>query len=270
MNLVLFDMDGTLTEPRKKIKFSMISAIKELSKHTKVGIVTGSGYDYLIHQCSDMWSSIGGVNPENLYLMPCNGTQLYKWRYTKWTKEFSKNIRDEIGSKNVDNIISELIRLQSDYMVQNPPHSFTGHFVSYRDSLINWSPVGRNANSDQRNDFIIYDLNGMIRANLNSKLQKAIESLSIKSNISSALGGSTSIDIYPKGWDKTFCLGHFKDTEFWFVGDKCWGDGNDRLIYEEILKTGKAYETTSPEETIKIIKAITKRIKESNNEIRKT
>ena len=28
------------------------------------------------------------------------------------------------------------------------------------------------------------------------------------------LGGETSFDIYPKGWDKTYCLKNFKNSDF--------------------------------------------------------
>ena len=47
-NVVLFDMDGTLTEPRKKFDPEILSSsLQELSKHADIGIVTGSDYDYL-------------------------------------------------------------------------------------------------------------------------------------------------------------------------------------------------------------------------------
>ena len=46
-NIVLFDMDGTLTPARKKISKRMVNAIIDLLMYTEVGIVTGSGLDYL-------------------------------------------------------------------------------------------------------------------------------------------------------------------------------------------------------------------------------
>ena len=49
-NIVLFDMDGTLTEPRKVIKNDIVPALRELCKVTEIGIVTGSDYDYVRQQ----------------------------------------------------------------------------------------------------------------------------------------------------------------------------------------------------------------------------
>ena len=254
-------MDGTLTPPRQKISNTTIRSLCNLSNHAKIGIVTGSGFDYLIQQCKDMWYDIGSVNPEKIFLMPCNGTQLYSWENRKWIKKLSKNLRDHLGSQSVDDLISELVHLQSDYMLQNPPHEFTGHFVSYRESLLNWCPVGRNATQNQRSRFIDYDNQTNIRRNLSEKLKESLFGLQMTNKVDIVLGGSTSIDIYPKGWDKTFCLDHFSDHTCWFVGDKCTGEGNDRLIYEKLLSFNRAYQTTGPENTLKIIEFILESIK---------
>jgi phosphomannomutase len=81
-----------------------------------------------------------------------------------------------------------------------------------------------------------------------------IEKCNIQATV--ALGGSTSFDIYPSGWDKTYALRHFPEVECWFVGDKCTGDGNDRAIYEALLPQNRAFITTSPEETIAIVSKI--------------
>jgi len=51
MKTVLFDMDGTLTKPRKVISSQMCSQLIELSQKAKVVIVTGSGIDYIEEQC---------------------------------------------------------------------------------------------------------------------------------------------------------------------------------------------------------------------------
>ena len=69
------------------------------------------------------------------------------------------------------------------------------------------------------------------------------------------LGGNTSFDIYPVGWDKTYALNHFDKSkwEFWFVGDRCGIEGNDYEIFELLKDSGRSFETGGPEETIEII-----------------
>ena len=48
---VLFDMDGTLTPARGEMKLPIARKIAELTAYEKVGIVTGSGLDYVYEQC---------------------------------------------------------------------------------------------------------------------------------------------------------------------------------------------------------------------------
>jgi len=43
-----------------------------------------------------------------------------------------------------------------------------------------------------------------------------------------AIGGQISFDVYPQGWDKTYCLRYLKDYEqIYFFGDKTCPGGND-------------------------------------------
>ena len=46
-NLVLFDMDGTLTPPRSHLDYNLVDTLRELVKFAEIGIVTGSDMDYL-------------------------------------------------------------------------------------------------------------------------------------------------------------------------------------------------------------------------------
>ena len=80
--------------------------------------------------------------------------------------------------------------------------------------------------------------------------------------IEMSLGGSTSIDIYPLGWNKTYAIRHLDVSKCFFVGDKCFGSGNDRQIYERIKSEGLgAYSVINPQETSLIIKQIQKSLK---------
>ena len=74
---------------------------------------------------------------------------------------------------------------------------------------------------------------------------------------SAALGGSTSIDIYPKGWDKTYVVNHLdRYQNIYFVGDKCDPGGNDFELYEFLKgdEACKSFKTSDPFETEKIIR----------------
>ena len=75
------------------------------------------------------------------------------------------------------------------------------------------------------------------------------------------LGGHTSIDIYPKGRDKTYALRHLGCYDkIYFVGDKCDGLGNDKNIYDALQADNRSFMTTGPKETINIIRNLIPRI----------
>ena len=53
-HLCLFDMDGTLTPVREKISQPMIESLRALEKVSDIGIVTGSGMNYVREQCEEL------------------------------------------------------------------------------------------------------------------------------------------------------------------------------------------------------------------------
>ena len=95
--IVLFDMDGTLTPPRKELDRDLIPALRELAKISEIGIVTGSDHNYVLQQM--------GLLMENseirykLHILPCNGTKYYPPPQDASHKHeliFEKNMREEL------------------------------------------------------------------------------------------------------------------------------------------------------------------------------
>jgi len=112
------------------------------------------------------------------------------------------------------------------------------------------------ADSEQRARFVELDRSKELRIKLKNELEGIIKDQKIPVTI--ALGGSTSFDIYPHGWDKTFVLRHLSQYDkIYFIGDRCQEGGNDKALYDALSAIpGRAFETDSPEQTIEIIKNI--------------
>ena len=87
---------------------------------------------------------------------------------------------------------------------------------------------------------------------LRGQYLKRLISLIRDDSIVCKLGGDTSFDIYPKGWDKTYCLKFFEGYNKFFVGDRCYENGNDYEIFQKL--NSNSWSTTKPSETIQIIK----------------
>ena len=97
-DIVLFDMDGTLTEARKPFAPFLSSPLWSLGQIADIGIVTGSDLNYVKEQLHDLI--------ENhslrycLHILPCNGTKWLKppeFPSTFHTLEHEVNMEERIG-----------------------------------------------------------------------------------------------------------------------------------------------------------------------------
>ena len=259
MKTVLVDMDGTLTEPRKKIDMNMCAALAKLQRaNIKIGIVTGSDMEYIREQCDLFWD-MSPVNPEKITYYPCNGTKLCRYSYTGSGHQvvYQKNMKDKLGIQNFNAIIYMLFNIQHglQYTQWGKELPLAGKFVDCRGSMINYCPIGRSANSKERDEWIKLDKEYDIR----KIMLKGILSSPIFDNVVIKLGGDTSFDIFPHGWDKSYIMRNFtNEDEIYFVGDKCEENGNDKELYDVILSQSKdrAFKTTGPLETINIIEEL--------------
>jgi len=260
-HIVLFDMDGTLTLPREECDKRLLQPLRELSLHAEIGIVTGSDIDYVKQQMKILirFSELR----YKTHLLPCNGTKHYQppnASRDEYILVHEKNMEKHLGEDCFRQLMMILSSAQENICYNRIP--LTGHFISYRGSMVNWCPVGRNANLEQRKEFVKLDKSVFpsLRKRELSKLDYKIN-LRCKNRVTVKLGGETSFDIYPEGWDKTYALNHFPEHTCWFVGDSCGDGGNDKEIYDLLIKERRAFNTTNTEKTNIIIKKIIESIK---------
>ena len=192
--------------------------------------------------------------------MPCNGTKYFeppKFANDDYKLVHEVSMEKHLGSANYRELIHELILSQVHISSYGIP--LTGHFINCRGSMVNWCPIGRNANTNERALFKSMDKEEQIRKRVIDELNAMLKQKKLLSKIKIKFGGDTSFDIYPKGWDKTYGLRHFNNWDIWFVGDRCQASGNDFEIYDACLP--QAYKTKSPENTVEIIENIIKEIR---------
>jgi len=75
----------------------------------------------------------------------------------------------------------------------------------------------------------------------------------VANKLKCSVGGEISFDVFPLGWDKTYCL-RFVEKQFeeiHFFGDKTSQGGNDYEIFNDKRVIG--HTVTSPEDTAKLI-----------------
>lgn len=84
--------------------------------------------------------------------------------------------------------------------------------------MLNVAPIGRSCSQSERDEFVKFEKNNPVRQLFVEALQEKFSSYGLTFSI----GGQISIDIFPNGWDKTFCLQHLQPyyKNIHFFGDK--------------------------------------------------
>ena len=254
--LFLFDMDGTLTPARKKMESSMLTHLAMLQKDGwDIGIISGSDMDYIEQQCDRLFD-LSPVDCKSIHFLPCNGTKYFK----SFKKVWEYDMRSKLGIEFMTSLFKTLLIYQGNIVAMYPNNlPLTGNFFQMRGSVLNWCPIGRNAMKEDREKFIKLDNKSFIREWF---IQDFEQKYSAK-EITIKLGGETSFDIYPKGWNKTFPIDKdpfLKYQKIYFAGDRCLKSGNDEELYN-LLKEKKgcdAFQVNNPDETITLIKKLIK------------
>lgn len=121
-----------------------------------------------------------------------------------------------------------------------------GTFIEFRKGMLNISPIGRNCSRPERDAFEEYDKQMGVRVEMVEAMKKEFADL----DLTFSIGGQISFDVFPRGWDKTFCLNFINKDEFdevHFFGDKTYKGGNDFEIFECERTIG--HTVTSPDDT---------------------
>jgi len=232
----LFDVDGTLSPSRQTASAEMKACLARLRSRCLVGVVSGSDLSKIKEQLGpDLLTEFDFVFTENGLVAHQDGAHLE-----------SRSIADELG----DEKLQDLINFALLYMSKLKLPVKRGTFVEFRTGLINFCPVGRSCSQTERDAFAAFDAANGIRTKFVEALKKEFP----RENLTFAIGGQISIDVFPKGWDKRYCLKFLPSDQFeaiHFFGDKTGPGGNDHEIFEDDRTIGHA--VTGPDHTLKTI-----------------
>lgn len=246
--LVLFDVDGTLTKSRNAITVEMDQFISELQKKVTVGLVGGSDLRKIAEQMSpntgdDDEKRIKDLIQKYPYVFPENGLIAYENGQL-------------IGKHSLLSMISEtnlqrFINFCLAYLSKIDLPVKRGNFIEFRTGMINVSPIGRSCTQAERDQFFAYDTEHQIRVQMVEAMKSEFDKTDL--NLSYAIGGQISIDCFPNGWDKTFCLKYVehKFDQIYFFGDRTFPGGNDHEIFADARTIG--HSVTDPDNTRQLL-----------------
>lgn len=228
----LFDVDGTLTEPRLEATPELIEFLRTLRSKMYIGMVGGSD---LKKQKEQLGS---GVLDMFDYTFSENGLVAYKG----WDLIAEASLTGFLGEDRLKKLINFILRYIADLDIPLK----RGTFIEFRKGMLNVSPIGRNCSQEERCAFEKFDETASVRKTMVAKLREQFPEYGLTYSI----GGQISFDVFPAGWDKTYALQfvqeEFKDIHFF--GDKTYEGGNDYEIFESKRTIG--HSVTSPQETM--------------------
>ncbi|XP_050538308.1 uncharacterized protein LOC126903845 [Daktulosphaira vitifoliae] len=233
--ICLFDVDGTITDPRQPINPSVRSyLLNDLKKVSSVGLVSGSDISKINEQIGglEFISQFDYVFAENGLVAFKNGVEFKK-----------KNIINYLGEEKLQSFINFVLG----YLSKIELPFKRGNFVEFRTGMINISPVGRSCSNTERVEFEKYDKVHNIRKKFIETLNNELPDI----GLIYAIGGQISFDCFPVGWDKRFCLRYLEEEfngKIHFFGDKTYVGGNDHDIFIDPRVIG--HSVTDPKDTI--------------------
>ena len=241
--LFLFDIDGTLCEPKLEVKENMVQQLKNLSemKDIELACVTCNNMENAKRELKDSFPYFSDYYTENGVVS-----------YDKDQKIVQQgSMKELLGKEKYDT----LIKYFYDYIETIDVPFKVGNYLDERSAVINVSAVGNPVTLEQREQMRVWES----EKHPIEKFRKACEEKFGKEyGLRFTKGGIKSFDVFPAGWDKTYCLKFIKEKGFdniIFFGDNTYPGGADYdLAINENITRGISVK--GPEDTIKKINEI--------------
>ncbi len=239
--VIVFDLDGTLTESKTIIDADMANLVTELMKHRTMAIIGGGTFERFKTQF--VAGLPGGDVSERLFLLPLNGGEMYYFKDKDWHQVYSLALLEEEKER-----IREALKGASLEIGYTPPAYLYGEQLEDRIGQMTWSALGQDAPLDEKLKWS--HEHEADRQELARRVREKLPDMDIMT------AGITSIDITRKGIDKKYGLEQlmkFLDIspeDVIFVGDAFQTDGNDKPA----LGAGvDCFKVSSPADTRQLI-----------------
>lgn len=241
VELVIFDLDGTLTVSRSPMDREMSGLLAQLLAQKKVAIISGGSFAQFKEQFLASLAAPNNLLP-NLFLFPTSGASFYRYEHG-WVNVYKEQLSPDQRAR----IVAAFPKAIKDSGIAMPATLY-GTQIEDRDSQVTFSALGQNAPIEQKT---AWDPDQKKRLVIKQYLERALPEFEIR------IGGTTSIDITRKGIDKKYGILQMEKhlgiprAKMLFIGDALFPGGNDYAAVEAGVETAAV---TGPVETKEIIR----------------
>jgi phosphomannomutase len=250
-DLIVFDLDGTLTPSKSPLEPDMAKTIAKLLAAKRVAVIGGGAY----HQFRKQFVAKLHCPPRllaNLFLFPTTATAFY--RYQNGWKNVYAHVLPQTQKKKVRQAIKEVFK-ETSYV---PPEKTYGKTLEDRGSQMSYSFLGQDVVAilgrkgvRLKEEWI--KKNTPVKLKIAKLLQKRLPDLEVHA------AGFTTIDITKRGIDKAYGVRqiqkqlHIPIKSMVFIGDALFPGGNDAAA----KKTGiDCIPVGGPDDTKRVIEKI--------------
>lgn len=239
---VAFDLDNTLARSRKPMPPWMAERFSTLTTLLPVAVITGGRYELVVSQILDVLND--DADRTRLHLMPTSGTRYYRWVENDWRCIYAHDLDDRSreAAMHALTVHAKELGLWFD--------TTWGPRIEDRGSQITFSALGQQAPVEIRER---WDPDNAKRNELVRAVAADLPELEVR------VGGTTSVDISLRGYDKAFAVRELADilgvdvSRIMFVGDRMTPGGND---YPAAVAGTLAVRVTGPEDTARLCDAL--------------
>lgn len=217
--IYLFDIDGTLTPPRQQMLPTFANFFRRWAENNTFYLVTGSDFAKVQEQVpQDILDMSEGI-------FCCMGNELLEDGGSKLVYRNSFEAPGEL----IEALHSFLDSSQYSFPWRQEPH------IESRVGMINFSICGRGCKDAGRKRYAAYDGATGERERIRDILINRFPEIDV------AIGGQISVDIFPRGNDKSQSVRYLLQQsphKIIFIGDRCEEGGNDYAARQAIEQHG--------------------------------
>lgn len=247
--LIIFDLDGVLTETKSVMDQEMAELFCFLLARKKVAVIGGGKHTLFKEQLirrlrcpRELWA--------NLFLFPTTATIFYRFN-RGWKKVYEEKLSGEERTA-----IKKAFRKAFKELHYQKPEKTYGRVIEDRGTQVTFSALGQEVVKILGEEGVGLkkewrDKNTDFKLKLAKTLQKLLPKLEVRA------AGYTSVDVTRRGIDKAYGIRQIKKhlgfsiKEMLFVGDALFPGGNDFAV----LRTGvDCLAVSGPAEVKKIIR----------------
>jgi HAD superfamily hydrolase (TIGR01484 family) len=227
--VIAADLDGTLAESKLPINEAMATAMSQWLTTRRFAIISGGSFKQISSQILPMLPA--ETHLEHLFFYPINGATCYEFKkgadgHDEWEQSYELTLSEDERK----NIVSAFDKVLTDPEIHvffenlSLENEAWGEQIEYRGGQITFSALGQRAPLDKK---AVWDADQQKRKLIVSKLEPLLSDFHV------SIGGTTSIDITPKGIDKAYAIEKMKENlqidndHIIFFGDALFEGGND-------------------------------------------